>query len=125
MKGTEKNHNGRYLVIAILIVAVAAAIGTRLMYAPLRPASLKADVGNDLRVTAEFTPEAGKLIRVGMRTTVAINGTRHTGKVTARDSARENTFVITLAPSPASQTAGSPCQAVVDTSIAPEKLKDD
>lgn len=125
MKGTEKNRSGQYLVIAILIVAVAAAIGTRLMYAPLRPASLSATVANDLRVVANFSPEAGKIVRVGMRATVGIDGSRFTGRVTSRDSSRENTFVITLVPPPSGESIGKACQAVVDTSIAPERLKDD
>jgi len=123
MKGTEKTHAGKYLIVTIIVVAVAVAFLSRSFYTAERPASTEARLVDDRIVLAHFPPEAAKLIRNGMKATISLNGVRHTGVVSGRDLMQEHAYVITLDPTPPPPAPGTPCTVLVDATIPPELIK--
>jgi hypothetical protein len=121
----KKNRSGQIIIITILLVASLAAWGTRMHYNARHPASVHARLTGDQNVVAEFSTEAKKSIRKGMKATISLNGKKFTGRIIEEElPGQPGSVSLRIVPAATGIDPGTLCKVIVDTSIPPELLKD-
>jgi multidrug resistance efflux pump len=129
MESTEKKRHGKNVVLGILLLATLGAGLTWTKYTAQAPSTKDARLISDRVVLATFSVRAARNIRDGTRAIVTFESSgekRHFGIVQSlQTEGPKTTAVIVLKDAPQDAHPQTPCEATVDTSVAPEASKSD